>query len=48
MLGLSNDIVSSYIIVPGNTMSVPNGIEQLLEGSPRFGFKFDIHKLEDR
>ena len=26
MLGLSNDIVSSYLIIPGNTMSVSNGV----------------------
>ena len=45
MLGLSNDIVSSYIIVPGNTMSVSNGIGHPLEGNLGFGFKFDTHKL---
>ena len=45
MLGLSNDIVSSYLIVPGNTMSVYNGIGHPLEGNFGFGFKFDTHKL---
>tara|TARA_B100001093_G_scaffold487549_1_gene523900 strand:- start:441 stop:2189 length:1749 start_codon:yes stop_codon:yes gene_type:complete len=45
MLGLSNDIVSSYLIVPGNTMSVSNGIGHPLEGNLGFGFKFDTHKL---
>ena len=45
MIGLSNDIVSSYLIVPGNTMSVSNGIGHPLEGNLGFGFKFDTHKL---
>ena len=45
MLGLSNDIVSSYLIIPGNTMSVSNGIGHPLEGNLGFGFKFDTHKL---
>jgi len=45
MLGLSNDIVSSYLIVPGNTMTVSTGIGHPLEGNLGFGFKFDTHKL---
>ena len=45
ILGLSNDIVSSYIILPGNTMSVSQGIGHPLEGNLGFGFKFDTHKL---
>jgi len=45
MLGLSNDIVSSYLIIPGNTMSVSNGVGHPLEGNLGFGFKFDTHKL---
>jgi hypothetical protein len=45
MIGPSNDIVSSYLIVPGNTMSVSNGIGHPLEGNFGFGFKFDTHKL---
>ena len=45
MLGLSNDIVSSYLIVPGNTMTVSKGIGHPLEGNYGFGFKFDTHKL---
>ena len=44
-MGLSNDIVSSYLIIPGNTMSVANGIGHPLEGNYGFGFKFDTHKL---
>ena len=45
ILGMSNDIVSSYIILPGNTMSVSQGIGHPLEGNLGFGFKFDTHKL---
>ena len=45
LLGLSNDIVSTYIIVPGNTESVLNGIGHPLEGNRGFGFKFDTHML---
>ena len=44
-MGLSNDIVSSYLIIPGNTRSVSNGIGHPLEGNYGFGFKFDTHKL---
>ncbi len=44
-LGLSNDIVSTYIIIPGNTMTVSNGIGHPVEGNLGFGFKFDTHKL---
>ena len=45
LLGISNDIVSTYIIVPGNTESVLNGIGHPLEGNFGFGFKFDTHML---
>ena len=45
LMGLSNDIVSSYLIIPGNTRSVSNGIGHPLEGNYGFGFKFDTHKL---
>ena len=45
LLGLSNDIVSTYIIWPGNTKSVLNGIGHPLEGNRGFGFKFDTHML---
>ncbi len=45
LMGLSNDIVSSYLIIPGNTRSVSNGIGHPLEGNVGFGFKFDTHKL---
>ena len=41
----SNDIVSTYIIVPGNTESVLKGIGHPLEGNLGFGFKFDTHML---
>ncbi len=44
-LGVSNDIVSMYAIVPGNTMTVSNGIGHPVEGNLGFGFKFDTHKL---
>tara|TARA_B100000003_G_scaffold196962_1_gene200484 strand:+ start:2371 stop:4140 length:1770 start_codon:yes stop_codon:yes gene_type:complete len=44
-LGLSNDIVSTYLILPGNTYSVSKGIGHPLEGNFGFGFKFDTHKL---
>tara|TARA_B100000427_G_scaffold247124_1_gene210188 strand:+ start:29 stop:1801 length:1773 start_codon:yes stop_codon:yes gene_type:complete len=44
-LGLSNDIVSTYMIIPGNTYSVSKGIGHPLEGNLGFGFKFDTHKL---
>ena len=45
LLGISNDIVSTYIIVPGNTESVLKGIGHPLEGNLGFGFKFDTHML---
>ena len=45
LLGISNDIVSTYLIVPGNTQSVSKGIGTPLEGNLGFGFKFDTHKL---
>ena len=45
LLGISNDIVSSYLIVPGNTMSPSQGIGHPLEGNIGFGFKFDTHQL---
>lgn len=45
LIGVSNDIVSSYVIVPGNTMSVSEGIGHPLEGNLGFGFKFDTHQL---
>ena len=45
LLGISNDIVSSYLIVPGNTSSVAKGIGHPLQGNLGFGFKFDTHKL---
>tara|TARA_B100001250_G_C19815448_1_gene798069 strand:- start:4363 stop:6087 length:1725 start_codon:yes stop_codon:yes gene_type:complete len=45
LLGVSNDIVSTYFIVPGNTYSVLNGIGHPLEGNFGFGFKFDTHML---
>ena len=45
LLGLSNDIVSTYLIIPGNTESVLNGIGHPLEGNLGFGFKFDTHML---
>ena len=45
LLGISNDIVSTYIIIPGNTESVLNGIGHPLEGNRGFGFKFDTHML---
>ena len=45
ILGLSNDIVSTYLIVPGNTESVAEGIGHPVEGNLGFGFKFDTHTL---
>ena len=45
LLGISNDIVSTYFIVPGNTKSVLKGIGHPLEGNFGFGFKFDTHML---
>ena len=45
ILGLSNDIVSTYMIVPGNTESVVSGIGHPVEGNLGFGFKFDTHTL---
>ena len=45
LMGISNDIVSSYLIVPGNTESISSGIGHPLEGNYGFGFKFDTHKL---
>ncbi len=45
ILGLSNDIVSTYLIVPGNTESVVEGIGHPVEGNLGFGFKFDTHTL---
>ena len=45
LLGISNDIVSTYLIVPGNTETVLNDLGHPLEGNLGFGFKFDTHKL---
>ena len=45
LLGVSNDIVSTYLIIPGNTETVINHIGHPLEGNLGFGFKFDTHKL---
>ena len=45
ILGLSNDIVSTYLIVPGNTETVLKGVGHPLEGNLGFGFKFDTHTL---
>ena len=45
LMGVSNDIVSSYLILPGNTQTVSKGIGHPLEGNLGFGFKFDTHKL---
>ena len=45
LLGISNDIVSTYLIVPGNTETVTRYIGHPLEGNLGFGFKFDTHKL---
>ena len=45
ILGLSNDIVSTYLIVPGNTESIVKGIGHPVEGNLGFGFKFDTHTL---
>ena len=45
LLGVSNDIVSTYLIIPGNTETVINYIGHPLEGNLGFGFKFDTHKL---
>ena len=44
-MGISNDVVSSYLIIPGNTQTVTEGIGHPLEGNLGFGFKFDTHKL---
>ena len=45
ILGLSNDVVSTYLIVPGNTETVLKGIGHPIEGNFGFGFKFDTHTL---
>lgn len=45
ILGISNDIVSSYLIIPGSTNSTAKGIGHPLEGNLGFGFKFDTHTL---
>ena len=45
ILGISNDLVSSYLIVPGATNSTAMGIGHPLEGNLGFGFKFDTHTL---
>ena len=45
LMGISNDVVSSYLIIPGNTQTVTEGIGHPLEGNLGFGFKFDTHKL---
>ena len=45
ILGLSNDIVSSYLIIPGNTSTPSMGVGHPVEGNLGFGFKFDTHKL---
>ena len=46
ILGLSNDIVSTYVIIPaGNTKTVVKGVGHPLEGNFGFGFKFDTHML---
>jgi len=45
ILGISNDVVSSYLIIPGATNSTAMGIGHPLEGNLGFGFKFDTHTL---
>ena len=45
LMGISNDVVSSYLIIPGNTQTVTEAIGHPLEGNLGFGFKFDTHKL---
>jgi len=45
ILGISNDIASTYLIIPGNTQNVTKAIGHPLEGNLGFGFKFDTHKL---
>ena len=45
LLGVSNDIVSMYLIVPGNTESPTKFLGHPLESNFGFGFKFDTHKL---
>lgn len=45
ILGISNDIVSSYLIIPGATNSTAKGVGHPLEGNLGFGFKFDTHTL---
>ena len=45
LLGISNDIVSTYIISPGKTNSPTKYLGHPLEGNYGFGFKFDTHKL---
>ena len=45
ILGISNDIVSSYLIIPGSTNSTAMGVGHPLEGNLGFGFKFDTHTL---
>ena len=44
--GISNDIASTYIIIPGvTTTRIASGIEHPLEGAYGLGFKFDTHAL---
>jgi len=46
ILGLSNDIASTYFIVPGVTTNrISSGIGHPLEGAYGLGFKFDTHTL---
>ena len=45
LLGISNDIVSSYLIVPRKYGICCKGIGHPLQGNLGFGFKFDTHKL---
>ena len=45
LLGISNDIVSTYLIIPGNTKTPTKHLGHPLEGNLGFGFKFDTHKL---
>ena len=46
ILGLSNDIASTYFIVPGVTTNrISAGIGHPLEGAYGLGFKFDTHTL---
>ena len=45
-LGISNDIASAYIIIPGvTTTRIAAGIGHPLEGVYGLGFKFDTHAL---